>query len=190
MFKIFLLVTIAKKGTEIANGIIQEGHNLLTSVSSSINSSGGSVNTADVEAMVSGADTGQLLGAIILLFIPWLLAWVPAIAAKVVLAVVELQLYLLVAFAALPLAFLTNSETRSIAVGYLKKIFALSITPVVVYAMIAMHNKIAGVTNGVSSDAGLVDWIGANFVNLIAAPILLTVLIVSASSLASKVLGD
>ena len=44
--------------------------------------------------------------------------------------------------------------------GYLKKIFALSITPVVVYAMIAMHNKIAGVTNDVSADAGLVDWIG------------------------------
>ncbi|MBR5951604.1 MAG: type IV secretion system protein [Actinomycetaceae bacterium] len=189
MFKIFLLVTIAKKGTDIANGIIQEGHNLLAKVTQSAAAPGGSMDTSAADVLVENASTGQLLGAIILLMIPWLLAWVPWIATKVVLAVVELQLYLLAAFAALPLAFLTNSETRSIAVSYMKKLFALAITPVVVYAMIALYNKLVAPAPLTGQDS-LVGWLGDNFIDLIAAPVLLTVLVVSSSSLAGKVLGD
>ena len=140
------------------------------------------------DALVDNASTGELFGAMIMLMIPWLLAWVPFIAMKVVLAVVDIQVYLLASFAALPLAFLTHSETRSIAISYLKKLFALAITPVVVFALIAMFNALTEPIE-MGGDS-LFGWIGGNFIDLVAAPILLTVLIVSSSSLANKIFGD
>ena len=186
MFKISLLATIAKKGTSIAHDIIGEGHALLLSVKQSTEVHDMGQGSAD--ALVDNASTGELFGAMIMLMIPWLLAWVPFIAMKVVLAVVDIQVYLLASFAALPLAFLTHSETRSIAISYLKKLFALAITPVVVFALIAMFNALTEPIE-MGGDS-LFGWIGGNFIDLVAAPILLTVLIVSSSSLANKIFGD
>lgn len=188
LFKIALLVTVAKQGTQIANAVFAEGGALKSSVGDSLatNGFGGAGNSAD---LVASANVGDLLGSFVLLLIPWILSFVPLIAAKVVLAVVELQAYLLMAFASLPLAFLANAETRSMAVGYLKKLFSLAITPVVVLGLIAMYRALIGAPR-LGESTSVVEWVGTNFVDLIAAPILLTVLIVSSASLANKVLGD
>ncbi|XCB29572.1 hypothetical protein RQN30_10265 [Arcanobacterium hippocoleae] len=64
----------------------------------------------------------EQLALLPILFLPWLLSIAAVIVIPIVVMMRFLELYVLTAGASLPLVFLANQETKSMGVGYLRKL--------------------------------------------------------------------
>ena len=129
---------------------------------------------------------------VVLLLLPWLVSVIANVLAIVLVFIRFLQMYLLISFASLPVAFFGHEDTKSIGIGYLKGFAGVALTGTVIVISVKLYQALmAGWGGGTSSyDGNLVGWITGNFGNFFVAPIVLIFLMFGASSLAKKLVGE
>ena len=195
MFKIALVFVVAQ------NAVL-----LLEAISSIATSIMGIANNVDVgtgggdaplmgDAMRDDLDEmGDMekFGMIVILFLPWVVQKLAAVIAIVLVFIRFLQMYLLTAFASLPLAFLGHDDTKSIGIGYLKGFAGVAFTGVIIVVAVKMYQALLGgwLGNIGDYDGDLVGFIFGHFGQFFVAPIVLIFLMFGANGLAKKVIGE
>ncbi len=129
---------------------------------------------------------------VVVLLIPWLVASIASILAIVLVFIRFLQMYLLTAFASLPLAFLGHEDTKSIGVGYLKAFAVVALTGTILVITVKLYQALmTGWGGGMPDyDGDLVKYLTSNFGNFFIAPIILIFLLFSANGTAKKLVGE
>lgn len=151
---------------------------------------------ATLETIKNAVDDASYIqqgGALILLLIPFLIAVAAAVAFRVIVFLRFLEIYILTAFAPLPVAFVGNSETKSIAIGYLKRYGAVVLQGALLVLVITMYSYAAtelGDLNVNNLQGGSIfPWIITNYVVLLAAPAAFLVVIFASQRMAKAILG-
>lgn len=196
MFKAVLVILAAQNAVLFLDAI----NAIATSIASSANSI--DVGTAtqagtqlgdQLRDKVSDAGLAQQLGILVILLIPFLVAKIVGVLATVLIFVRFLQLYMLTAFASLPLAFLGHDDTRSIGVGYLKRYATTALQGVMLIIAVKLYQALLGGwfgTNIKYDSTDMWSFILAHFGQFFIGPAVLAFLLVGASSLAKAVVGE
>lgn len=144
---------------------------------------------------VRDADLVNKLVMIVVLLIPWLLTVAAGIVSIVLLFLRYLQLYILFAFASLPVTFLGYENTRSIGIGFLKRFATISFSGVVIVVVIKLYQALASSgdmwgTAEYNQSGDILGWIFANFGAFIIGPLVLVFMLLQANNLAKAIVGE
>lgn len=196
MFKIVLVIIVAQNAVLLLDGI----NAIATSVAGTANSLDvGTAVTAGAQlgdqlrAKISDAGMVQQLGMLVVLLIPFLAAKIVGVLATVLIFVRFLQLYMLTAFASLPLAFFGHDDTKPIAIGYLKRYATTALQGVMLIIALKLYQALLGGWLGshVNYDnSDMWSFIIAHFGEFFIGPLVLAFLLIGASSLAKAVIGE
>lgn len=195
MFKIAMVFVVAQSAVLILDAISSVATTLANGANSVV-SSGASVTAeplgeqmrADIEDM----GVTEKMFSMVLLLLPFLFSRVAAVIAIVLVFVRFLQMYLLTAFASLPIAFLGHEDTKGIGIGYLKGFATVALTGVVIVVAVAMYESLMGGWLGsvAQYDGDFTGYIFKNFGNFLVAPAVLVFILFGANGLAKKVIGE
>lgn len=145
------------------------------------------------DQIVSAGMIGQI-GMLVVLLLPWMLTAVVAVIAIVLVFIRFLQIYMLTAFASLPLAFFGHEDTKGIGIGYIKRYAVTLLQGVVIIIAVKFYEAMMGnwIANNVSYDGTVDLWpfLLENFGNFLVGPIVLAYLLFSANGIAKAVIGE
>lgn len=195
MFKIALVFIVAQNAVLFLNAI--------SAIAATI---AGTANTIDVGAGGGDAALGDQLRddiaaqgltekvtLLVILLLPWLVSVIASVLVIVLVYIRFLQMYLMSAFASLPLAFLGHDDTKSIGIGYLKGFATVALTGTVIVITVKFYQALTGSFGGFLSDYDGEDFVGflfSAFGNFFIAPIVLIFLLFGANGLAKKLVGE
>ena len=188
-----VLVIIAIQNVDLILGAInQVGDNAISAVAApgSLSSSQSYPSVQEIQE----ADLPSQLFTGGLLIIPWLLALIAGIILKVIVFVRFAEIYVLSAAATLPLVFMAHPETKSIAVGYLKKYAAAVLQGLMIIIMVKVFVELkkAGLGGGGSSISGS-DLLGTTLnavPNMALSSVVFLFLIIASGRLARALVGE
>lgn len=146
-----------------------------------------------MRAAIDDAGTMNQLVMIVVLLLPWLVTAVGGIIVLVLIFIRFLQLYLMGAFASLPVAFLAHDDTKQIGIGYLKRYAVVAISGVVIVLTIKLYQALLGgwLNGQVVYDGGdVLPFIANNFGQFLVAPIVLIFLMFGANNIAKAIVGE
>lgn len=197
MFKIALVLIAAQQAFLILDAI----NAVAVSVSQNANTvpvgpaPGGGVRLGDsLKAKIVEGGAIKQLGLLLVLFIPWLLAEVVAVIGVVLVFARFLQLYLMTAFASLPMAFFGHSETKSMGIGYLKRYATAALQGTMLVLCFKFYQALMGSWLGQNvhydGKADVFGFITSNFGHLMVGPLVLAFMLFGASSLAKAIVGE
>lgn len=196
MFRIVIVLAVTESAMKILAAIDQ----VVVAIS-------GSANAMDVGATASGTPLGDSLKDkisdasmtdqlvfIIVLLIPWLVAVIVSALATVLVFVRFLQLYVMTAFASLPIAFAGMETTRGIAIGFVKRYATVGLQGAVLIISLKLYQALMAhwLTGGIKVDPNgdiwdlLTQHIGTFFV----APFVLAFVLFGATSVARAIVGE
>lgn len=141
------------------------------------------------ENEISEAGFGQQLVLMMILFLPWLITLAASLIIKVVVFVRFAEIYVLTAGATLPLVFMGNPETKSIAIGYLRKYAAAVLQGIVLVVVIGVFKWFSAAPFNISGSdlaGSAISQIG----NILLTPIVFIFLIVSSGRIARALVGE
>lgn len=195
MFKIALVFIVAQNAVLILDAI--------SSVAATI---AGTANTVDVGAGGGDPALGDQLRddiaaqgltekvtLLVILLLPWLVSVIASVLVIVLVYIRFLQMYLMSAFASLPLAFLGHEDTKSIGIGYLKGFATVALTGTVIVITVKFYQALTGGFASFLQDYNGEDFVGFlfnSFGNFFIAPIVLIFLLLGANGLAKKIVGE
>lgn len=195
MFKIALVFIVAQNAVLILDAI--------SSVAATI---AGTANTVDVGAGGGDPALGDQLRddiaaqgltekvtLLVILLLPWLVSVIASVLVIVLVYIRFLQMYLMSAFASLPLAFLGHEDTKSIGIGYLKGFATVALTGTVIVITVKFYQALTGGFASFLQDYNGEDFVGFlfnSFGNFFIAPIVLIFLLFGANGLAKKLVGE
>jgi len=200
MFKSALLVIAAQNSMLFLDAINQ----IATAVASGIKpaaeeTDGGMPSAASLPGMpadiadsVSKASNVDKAGMMMLLIIPFLIALAAKIVIQVMVTLRFAELYLLTAFASLPIAFIGHQDTKSMGVGYLQRYASVALHGATlmlvarVYAVLLGGDELPSLGSGQS----LSSWIVSNYDRFLLSPVLLMILIMASGRIAKAVVGQ
>ena len=153
-----------------------------------------SAGTLPVEVVSAINDMGTVdkAGAQLVLFLPWLISMLGGFAFKILVFLRFAEIYILTAAATLPMAFLGNSETKGIAIGFLKRYGTVILQGAVIMIIIAVYAyfQFSSVDwTGVTGDTVLTT-ITSQIGDLMLGPIFFVVLLFTSSRLAKALIGE
>lgn len=194
MFKIALVFIVAQNAVLLLEALAS----IATAISNTANSIDMGTGTSAaplgdaLRSDIAGQGITEKVTLVVLLLLPWLVSVIANVLAIVLVFIRFLQMYLLTAFASLPVAFLGHDDTKGIGIGYLKAFAAVALTGTVLVVAVKMYQAlIAGWGGGTSAyDGNLVGWITGNFGNFFVAPIVLIFLMFGANGLAKRIVGE
>lgn len=194
MFKIALVFIVVQNAVLLLDALA----NIATTISVSANSVDVGTGTSaaplgdELRDDIASQGVTEKVTLVVLLLLPWLVSVVANVLAIVLVFIRFLQMYLLTAFASLPVAFLGHEDTKSIGIGYLKGFAGVALTGTVLVIAVKMYQALmAGWGGGTSDyDGNLIGWITGNFGNFFVAPIVLIFLMFGANGLAKKLVGE
>lgn len=197
MFKLVMLIVIAQNADLILgaiNGAVDQIMGGMLSVAPSA-PAGTTPDWAALEEQVKDAGFFDRLGLLLALTIPWVIASFAGVVVKIMVWLRFMEMYLLSAFVTLPLVFIANPDTKSVAIGYLRRYAAAALTGAVLILVIVVYAYSAtSLTGGSLADfsdySSLSAWATRNFGNLILAPTALIVLVVTSPRIARALVGD
>lgn len=194
MFKIAMVFIVAQ------NAVL-----LLDALSSIAVTLGTSANSIDVGTGSAGVALGdqlrdeiedlgmmeQLLG-IIVMFVPFLVTLVASVLVIVLVFIRFLQMYILMSFASLPIAFLGHEDTKPIGIGYLKAFASVAIAGVVIIISVKMFQALLGgwLSDFPEFSGEVLGYIVQNIGKFLVTPLVLIFLLFGANGLAKKVVGE
>ncbi len=145
-----------------------------------------------VKDAVNDADVTDQVALLAILFIPWLLALVASIALKLVVFIRFAEVYILSAAATLPVAFMAHPETKTIAIGYLRKYGAVVLQGVMILVVIGIYNtfQIDAFDLSTLTADNLLSQIASNIGAILLGPLLFLFLIFASSRLAKALVGE
>ena len=196
MFKCALVLVVAQNAVLILNAI----NSIATTIAGTANSidvGGGAGSGAQLGNQLrdSIADAGMVkqLGMLVILLIPWFTTTIAGVLCTVLIFVRFLQLYMLSAFASLPLAFFGHEDTKNIGIGYLKRYATTALQGVMLIIAIKLYQALlAGwLGDAVHYDGGdMWNFIISNSGAFFVAPLVLIFLLFGSNSLAKAIVGE
>jgi hypothetical protein len=157
---------------------------------------GGAVSNSNIgdqmRSQVDDAGTMKQLGMLVILVIPFVVVKAGSVVALVLIFIRFLQMYLLSAFASLPVAFMAHDDTKSIGIGFLKRFAAAALTGTVIIIAVKFYQALVGgwLSGHIQKSDDILKFVVTNFGNFLVAPMVLIFLLVSANGLAKGLLGE
>lgn len=196
MFKIAMVFIVCQNATAILNAIAGVA-SWMSTTAYNVDVTGGGTAGANLgdqmRAAIDDAGTMNQLVMIIVLVLPWIVSALGTVVVIVLIFIRFLQMYLLGAFASLPVAFLSHEDTKQIGIGYLKRYAVVAISGVVIVLTIKLYQALlAGwLTGEVTYDGGeVLPFISEHFGQFLVAPIVLIFLMFGANSIAKAIVGE
>lgn len=200
MFKAALLVIVLQVSWDFIEAINEIGDQLAAKAADFVQlgpqSNEGAALSEDVKAAINDAGNAEKTAVILILFVPWLVAIVASIAVKIIVILRFAEIYVLSAAVVLPLAFASHPETRSIAVGYLRKYGAVVLQGfmlIVIFGVYAMlqSNVLGNPLDSIANDpGGILSGIVNSIGDMLLAPLTLIFLMFGSSRLARALVGE
>ena len=147
-------------------------------------------------ATVSITTTGDNVAALLVMLVVALVSWVVVLAAYVTALVVcwarAIQIYVMAAFSPIPLALLSQDETRQMGVGYLKNFASVCLAGVIILVLLVSFPIVLGGLQTASTGSAIVDSQVAGLsyaLQYVAMCILLIISLVKSGSWARDIMG-
>lgn len=194
MFKSALLVVAAQNSMMFLDAINEVSTKIIAGISKTGNKNYKTGELpARVNKLIEDAGTVDQAGLVMMLLLPFIIS----IAAKVVIQVMVIlrfaELYIMTAFASLPIAFLGHPDTKSMGISYLQKYAAVSLQAATLMIAVAMYSKFinfSGQFANIGAKQSLNDWMFTNYAQFVVCPVLLMILILSSGKLAKAIVGQ
>jgi|SRR5690625_1382369 len=195
MFKVAMVFIVAQNAVLLLDAIA----NIATTIASTANTidvgtGGGDIPPLGDQLRDDIDDMGmtEKLTTVVVLILPFIVSKLAAVLAIILVFIRFLQIYMLSAFASLPIAFLGHEDTKGIGIGYLKSFATVAITGVVIVVAVKLYQSLmGGWLGGISGyDGDLILYLLTNFGNFLVGPVVLIFLLFGANGLAKKVIGE
>lgn len=195
MFKIAMVFVVAQNAVLLLEGISGIATYIMGAANNIDVGTGGGDAPLMGDAMrddLDGLGDMEKFGMVVILFLPWVVQQLASVIAILLVFIRFLQMYLLTAFASLPIAFLGHEDTKGIGIGYLKGFATVAFTGVVIVVAVKMYQALlGGWLGGIGTyDGDIVGFIFGNFGQFFVAPLVLIFLLFGANGLAKKVIGE
>lgn len=202
MFKLVLLVMVVQNVDLIISALNGMVDTLAVGISGHVQDTSALPNGSEmqdlegVKAALQSATFFDRIGTMVILLIPWLLALALQVLVTVLVWLRFMELYILTAFAALPLSFFGNPDTKSIAIGYLRRYAAVALQTVVILLVFALWNLanlelIGGNALTTITEADSIGaWADENMLSMVIGTVALTALILSSQKIAKSLVGS
>lgn len=115
---------------------------------------GGALDLPEVSVVTTDDDIPSLIAMLVVSLISWVVVLAAYVVALVVCWARALQLYIMAAFAPIPLAFLGMDATRQIGLGYLKSFGAVCIAGVIILVLLISFPLVLGGLTGANPGTG------------------------------------
>lgn len=188
-YAVFLFVL--QHSFELMQGVYEVSR-LAVSRVSNLFGTGSALDLQTVSITTTDDDVAALLGMLVVA----LVSWVVVIAAYVVALVVSwaraLQIYIMAAFSPIPLALLSEDETRQMGVGYLRNFASVCLAGVVILVLLVSFPIVLGGLNAASAGVPVLDSVvgGLSYaLQYLAMCILLILALVKSGGWARDVMG-
>lgn len=153
---------------------------------------GGELDLSTVSIATTDEDVAALLAMLVIALISWVVVIVAYVVALVVSWARALQIYIMAAFAPIPISLLALDETRQMGVGYLKNFAAVCLAGVIILVLLVSFPIVLGGLNAATVGVPVVDSVvgGLSYaLQYLAMCILLIISLVKSGSWARDVMG-
>lgn len=195
MLKAVMVIIAAQQATKILGAIDEVASEIAgAALGMQVGANGQAVMIGDqLRPQVESAGVTEQLAILVIVFVPFLLSKGAGIAVIVAIYLRFIHLYLLTAFASLPMSFFGHSETKHMGLGYLKKYASVALTGVVL--IVAMSFYRALVDGWLQTAVGapgddLVQYVLDGIGPFLVAPLLLLFVVFGASTAARAIVGE
>ena len=154
--------------------------------------SGGAVDLAQVSIATTEDDVAALLGMIVIALISWIVVVVAYVVALVVCWARAIQLYIMAAFAPIPLSLMALDETRQMGVNSNKNFVSVCLAGIIILVLLVSFPIVLGGLNAASVGAPVIDSIvgGLSYaLQYLAMCILLILALVKSGAWARDIMG-
>jgi hypothetical protein len=194
MFKSALLVVAAQNSMMFLNAINEVSTKIIANIARDANKKYDSEGLPDkINKLVDKAGTVDQAGLVMMLLIPFIITIAAQVVIQVMVIVRFAELYIMTAFASLPIAFLGHPDTKSIGISYLQKYAAVSLQAATLMMAVAIYTKFinfSGKFASIGAKQSLNDWMFSNYAQFVIAPTLLMILILSSGKIAKSIVGQ
>lgn len=137
-------------------------------------------------------DVAALLGMLVIALVSWVVVVAAYVVALVVCWARAIQIYVMAAFSPIPLALLSQDETRQMGVGYLKNFAAVCLAGVIILVLLVSFPIVLGGLNAASAGVPVVDSVvgGLSYaLQYLAMCVLLIIALVRSGAWAREIMG-
>ena len=153
---------------------------------------GGAVDLSKVSIATTEDDVAALIGMIVIALISWLVVLVAYIVALVVCWARAIQLYIMAAFAPIPLSLMALDETRQMGVNYIRNFVSVCLAGIIILVLLVSFPIVLGGLNAASVGVPVIDSVigGLSYaLQYLAMCILLILALVKSGSWARDIMG-
>lgn len=153
---------------------------------------GGAIDLQTVSIATTEDDVAALIGMIVIALISWLVVVIAYVVALVVCWARAIQLYIMAAFAPIPLSLMALDETRQIGVNYIKNFVSVCLAGIIILVLLVSFPIVLGGLNAASAGVPVVDSIvgGLSYaLQYLAMCILLILALVKSGAWARDIMG-
>lgn len=193
MFKSALLVVAAQNSMMFLDAINEVSTKIIANITRDANINHHAALPENLDDLVNDTDLGDQAGLIMMLLFPFLITLAAQIVIKVMVIFRFAELYIMTAFASLPIAFLGHPDTKSMGISYLQKYAAVSLQAATLMMSVAVYSNFADFSDKLSSipnNQTLNSWVVNNYTDFILPPVLLMNLIISSGKFAKALVGQ
>ena len=154
--------------------------------------SGQQLDLQTVSITTTDDNVAALLGMLVVALVSWVVVLVAYVVALVVCWARAIQIYVMAAFSPIPLALLSQDETRQMGVGYLKNFASVCLAGVIILVLLVSFPIVLGGLQTASTGSAIVDSQVAGLsyaLQYVAMCILLIISLVKSGSWARDIMG-
>lgn len=188
-YAVFLFVL--QHSFELMQGVYEVSR-LAVSRVSDLFGTGSALDLQAVSITTTDDDVAALLGMLVVALVSWVVVIVAYVVALVVSWARALQIYIMAAFSPIPLALLSEDETRQMGVGYLRNFASVCLAGVVILILLVSFPIVLGGLNAASAGVPVLDSVvgGLSYaLQYLAMCILLILALVKSGGWARDVMG-
>lgn len=194
MFKSALLVVAAQNSMMFLNAINEISTKIIAGISKTNNKIYKPDELPDrVNELIEDAGTVDQAGLLMMLLLPFIISIAAQVVIQVMVIIRFAELYIMTAFASLPIAFLGHPDTKSMGISYLQKYAAVSLQGATLMMAVALYSEFinfSGQFASIGKNQSLNDWMFTNYAQFVICPVLLMILILSSGKLAKAIVGQ
>lgn len=190
MFKAALLVIAAQNSLLLLDAI----NEVASKVAGGIDAQPEKVRELPENVTSSIGDAGNVdkAGMLMLLIIPFLISLAAKLVVQIMVILRFAELYMLTAFASLPIALIGHPDTKSMGVGYLQRYAAVGLQGATLLLAVKVYALLdpSGPIPAVGDKQSLSGWIVNNYGTFLLAPVLLMMLVLASGRISKALVGQ
>lgn len=190
MFKSALLVIAAQNSLLLLDAINEVASKIIEGISAEPVK--GRTLPEGLTKHISDAGNVDKAGMLMLLIIPFLVSLAAKIVVQIMVVLRFAELYMLTAFASLPIALIGHPDTKSMGVGYLQRYAAVGLQGATLMLAVKVYTLLnpAGAVPEIGQKQSLSGWIVGNYGSFLLGPVLLMMLVLASGRISKALVGQ